>query len=193
MKEVENLKPDFIGLIFYKSSPRYIYNSDDVSQIKEFISTPKVGVFVNEELSSINKKISEFNLSFVQLHGEEDIDYIKNISDKVKIIKAIKIRNREDIISSAFYKHNCDYILFDTASSNMGGSGTKFNWNWLNDYSLNIPFILAGGISINDVEDIIKLKKTNKNFAGVDLNSKFEIQAGIKNTEILKQFISCIR
>ena len=60
MKEVENLKPDFIGLIFYKSSPRYIYNSDDVSQIKEFISTPKVGVFVNEELSSINKKISEF-------------------------------------------------------------------------------------------------------------------------------------
>jgi phosphoribosylanthranilate isomerase len=75
----------------------------------------------------------------------------------------------------------------------MGGSGTKFNWNWLNDYSLNIPFILAGGISINDVEDIIKLKKTNKNFAGVDLNSKFEIQAGIKNTEILKQFISCIR
>jgi phosphoribosylanthranilate isomerase len=52
---------------------------------------------------------------------------------------------------------------------------------------------LAGGISLNDIEEIIELKKRNKKFAGVDLNSKFEIQAGIKNIENLKQFISCIR
>jgi len=193
MEELVGLNPDFMGLIFYKQSPRYIYNSNHIEQIQKFKSVSKVGVFVNEDLSIVKEKIIEFNLNFIQLHGDEDIEYIKNIPKNVGIIKAIKIKNREDISSASLYKNNCDFILFDTATINMGGSGTKFNWEWLNDYNQETPFLLAGGISLNDIEEIIELKKRNKKFAGVDLNSKFEIQAGIKNIENLKQFISCIR
>lgn len=192
MKEVEQLNPDMMGLIFYAKSPRFIMNASNLEEIKNLQSIPKTGVFVNEDLKIVEQMVNEFKLKFVQLHGDEDEEYIKQLGKNIKIIKAIKIKDKEDISTAAKYNGTCDYLLFDTATNNIGGSGTKFNWNWLNEYTGETSFLLAGGISIDDVTEIKKLKNNHEQFAGVDLNSRFEVSPGLKNIKLLKEFISCI-
>ena len=84
-----------------------------------------------------------------------------------------------------------DYFLFDTSTSGFGGSGNKFNWDELNNYNFDHPFFLSGGVSPNDFNNLHEI--CNPSFYGIDLNSRFEIKPGLKETAILKKFISEIR
>jgi len=193
IREVEKLKPDYIGFIFYKKSKRYV-GEELTKEVFEKIdkSIHKVGVFVNEEINSILRIKKKFNFDYIQLHGDESPEYCKILQEKgCLIIKAFSIDDQFDFNLAHNYSPFCHYFLFDTKGKKYGGNGETFNWSLLNNYQLNIPFFLSGGIEINNISGAFRIK--NKKIIGLDLNSKLEQSPGIKDIQKVKSVITKIR
>ncbi|MBK6834766.1 MAG: phosphoribosylanthranilate isomerase [Bacteroidetes bacterium] len=192
IKELSNLEIDRLGFIFYKKSPRYVdekLNKEELVKINS--KANKTGVFVNEKIDCIKNVIKDFKLTSVQLHGNESPDFCKELKDNIEVIKTISIKNKESFIELEKYKDTCDYFLFDTYSEAYGGTGEKFDWSWLINYKLNIPFFLSGGIDLADIKDIQAIN--HPNLVGIDVNSKFEIAPGIKDLNKIKELIKLIK
>ena len=181
----------FIGFIFYPASKRYVLATNTLEDIAnlQLTQAKKVGVFVNEPLASILSIIKTAKLDIVQLHGDETVDYCKRVQEKVSTIKVFRVGdifpNFENYVSVV------DYFLFDTDSQWYGGTGQHFNWEIIKSASIPTPFFLSGGIGINDVQGIHVMAgtKAGKTMLGVDLNSQFEEQPGVKQIEKIKKFI----
>jgi len=188
IKDLIQLPIDYIGFIFYKKSPRFVEENlsfDFVSSIPKYIK--KTGVFVNESSSFISDHIAHYNLDMIQLHGNESPELCAELKPYVKVIKAFQIQDGFDFKQLESYLTVVDYFLFDSATANYGGSGKSFNWQILKNYKYNIPFFLSGGISEEHIEEIKQLNIPQ--LVAIDINSKFEIEPGLKNTEQVKQFI----
>ncbi|MBP1664405.1 MAG: phosphoribosylanthranilate isomerase [Bacteroidetes bacterium] len=187
--EIAALKPDFMGFIFYPGSPRFADHLDinTLSELPDSIK--KTGVFVNENLENILTAISKYNLDAVQLHGADNKKLCRKIREEARtfVIKVFPIMDASNFRVTANYEAVADYFLFDTKTDLYGGSGQKFNWNILQEYKGNKPFLLSGGICADDVKAIRAIE--HPLLAGVDLNSKFELKPGLKDTRLLKQFI----
>ena len=180
---------DFMGFIFYPKSPRYA-EPLEVQTLKEIPeSVKKIGVFVNESLENILTIVTKYKLDGVQLHGSEMADVCKELR-KVGLIvlKAFPIAEAYNFKVTKAYEGACDYFLFDTKTDAYGGSGVKFDWTMLDEYNGDTPFFLSGGIADDDAKAILKIN--HPKFAGIDLNSKFEISPGLKNVELLRIFLS---
>ena len=187
-REVCDAEPDYCGFIFYRSSPRFIGESAAELFEKVPASILKVGVFVNEGKESVIGIARRWHLDLVQLHGSETPDYCSSIrSEGFKVIKSFGVDARFDFKNTLHFSEACDYFLFDTRSREHGGTGVKYNWKKLSEYSLEKPFFLSGGIGPGDVHLIRKID--NKNLYGVDINSRFETAPGIKNIETVRSFI----
>jgi len=187
IKELSRLPIDYIGFIFYDKSPRYI-NGLAPSGLDIVPQKIKLtGVFVDASLQYIAECITRYGLNAIQLHGNERPDFCKDLNKTVPLIKAFSIAEARDLIKTKDYEGSCDYFLFDTKTPQHGGSGKKFDWDILNEYKGNTPFFLSGGISIEDVQAIRNIH--HPKFYGIDLNSKFEIKPGLKNIQLLEQFI----
>ena len=201
IRDISALGVDMIGLIFYPPSPRYVQQfSSGAGIIPDYApdmgKTPlRVGVFVDEMPQNIVTRVYNYKLDYIQLHGNEPRETLENlratidpdIKPKVKIIKAISVSSAEDIKKYKEYVGAADLFLFDTECKTVGGSGEQFDWQVLQAYDGDVPFLLSGGIGPDDVERI-------KNFhhpkcIGIDLNSKFEIEPALKDVEKLKQFL----
>jgi phosphoribosylanthranilate isomerase len=198
MKNPENIEavlqsePDFMGFIFYEKSPRYVGNGLDVSTIAFKENTQKIGVFVNSTIDTVLETVKTHNLDFVQLHGDETIDYVKELfSKKIKIVKAFQITENFNWSELTQFADYVSYFLFDRATKNYGGSGLKFDWEQLEKYNEKIPFFLSGGIKINDIQEINKLNLPL--LYGIDINSKFESAPGVKNIGLIKTMINQVR
>ena len=182
---------DYAGLIFYPQSSRYVLNRISAGDVQSLqLSIEKVGVFVNAEEEEIIRQVNDFGLDLVQLHGDETASFCKRLSDHVKVIKAFRISDSETNIDWLIkeFDEACDYYLFDKAAAGLyGGTGEKFNWNILEDCKIGKPFFLSGGISISDAGDLKKF--SHPFFYGVDVNSKFETEPGIKNMKLVREFI----
>jgi len=184
--EVGALLPDFMGFIFWEKSSRYF--DGEIPMLPKSIK--KVGVFVDESLEIVVSKTEKYKLDCVQLHGNESVEFCKKLKEiPIEIIKVFSIKDNFDFEILKEFEGVCDYFLFDTKGELPGGNGTTFNWNLLKKYSSNRPFFLSGGIGI---EEINLLKDMNLPIYGIDVNSKFEKQPGLKNTELLKSFQSQI-
>ena len=189
MREVENvsalvaLKPDFIGMIFFSKSPRYIENPSVVALIPKEIK--KVGVFVNAGFDEIMAQVKSYQLDMVQLHGEEPVllaQQLKNTGlDVMKVFSVIDQMPMEDLKA---FEHAVDYFLFDTKTPAYGGSGQKFDWAILKQYTSTKPFFLSGGI---DLADVAAIKALNlPQLYAIDVNSRFEIVPGLKDIEKIR-------
>ena len=191
IKELWKLPIDYMGLIFYAKSPRYAETLDksDLMVMPEYIE--RVGVFVNPMIDYVLEKTIQYKLNMVQLHGNESGGFCQKVSKSVPVIKAFSISNIADIEHANGYEDTCKFFLFDTKTPQYGGSGVKFDWKILDAYTGNTPFFLSGGISADDAEAILKIK--HPMFYGIDLNSKFETEPGLKNIDLLKQFIKQVR
>jgi len=205
MKEPENitqlleLPVDFIGFIFYEQSPRYAGNPKFESWVNKnkplFEKVKKVGVFVNAEIERILNAVHDYELDFVQLHGNESPEYCRELKQyweistlhHAKIIKAFAVDKEFDFQETKAYEGWCAYFLFDTKSPQHGGSGVAFDWSLLQQYTGITPFFLSGGISEDDIAAIRQLKVPA--LYGVDLNSRFETAPGVKDVEKLKDFM----
>ncbi|WP_165040171.1 phosphoribosylanthranilate isomerase [Dysgonomonas sp. ZJ709] len=199
MKDPQNIEAlgklpvDFMGLIFYPKSPRYINDLDP--QVLNVLpkTIERVGVFVNEDIEVVSKQIAKYNLNKVQLHGQESAEYCsqcKSLSD-VEVIKAFNVSEEKDFEQTKEYETVCDYFLFDTKTKHHGGSGLKFDWSILEAYKGETPFLLSGGISVEDVENIKSLSLPK--LYALDLNSKFETEPGIKDIPLIEKFIKELR
>ena len=201
IRDISALGVDMIGLIFYPPSPRYVQQfSSGAGIIPDYApdmgKTPlRVGVFVDDMPQNIVTRVYNYKLDYIQLHGNEPRETLENlratidpdIKPKIKIIKAISVSSAEDIKKYKEYVGAADLFLFDTKCKTVGGSGEQFDWQVLQAYDGDVPFLLSGGIGPDDAERV-------KNFhhpkcIGIDLNSKFEIEPALKDVEKLKQFL----
>jgi phosphoribosylanthranilate isomerase len=177
---------DMLGFIFYPPSKRAIHDVPECST-----SCKRVGVFVNEELDKVLQIADQNNLDIIQLHGTESAAYCKKIQRYFPIIKAIGIDSDIDFSTLKAYEKSVSHFLFDTRTSKYGGSGEQFDWNLVNKYTLDTPFLLSGGISAQSIDAVLKIE--HPHFCGIDLNSRFEIEPGIKNIELVKSFITTLK
>ncbi|TXG38919.1 phosphoribosylanthranilate isomerase [Seonamhaeicola maritimus] len=187
MEQVAALQPDYIGFIFYEKSARHF--DSDIPKISEKIK--KTGVFVDEKVEYISSQIERHQLSAVQLHGHESPEICMLLkSTKVEVIKVFSIKDEFDFSVLEPFENVVDYFLFDTKGKLPGGNGYTFDWNVLKDYPSTTPFLLSGGIGLEQIEDIKKFRKSeaSKYCYALDVNSKFEIEPGLKNIEKLKEF-----
>jgi len=191
IKVLAELPVDMIGLIFYEKSPRYVENSDAEKINALELKISKVGVFVDASFDYILEKIERFQLQLVQLHGNESAEFCDGLKKKnIPVIKAFQIKTAEDLQICRLYDGCCDYFLFDTPTTKYGGSGNKFDWDLLSTYQGETPFFLSGGITLDDAE-VIKRLDMPKLYA-VDLNSRFELSAGIKDVDKINSFLAVV-
>lgn len=187
IRDILTLDPDFLGLIFYPKSSRYVTSPTIINNIRFGQNTKKTGVFVNATEDEIMQKVKLYELQAVQLHGEESVVLCRSLRNKgILVLKAFQIYAAEDFEDTLLYNDQVDYFLFDTKTAFYGGSGSKFDWSLLDAYHGNTPF-LSGGIGPDDVQAIQKIN--HPLFRGVDLNSRFEIAPAIKSYKLLQQFI----
>lgn len=175
---------DMTGMIFYPRSPRFL------EKYIEGVARNRVGVFVNETEETIRVIADEHKLGVIQLHGSESPELCAALRADFKVIKAFGIDESFDFEALSDYS-NVDYFLFDTQTKDHGGSGRQFNWQLLDNYTLDTPFLLSGGIGPEHISEIMDI--SHPQFAGIDLNSKFEIQPGIKDIQKLKDFTNELR
>ncbi len=183
--EVGSLLPDYMGFIFWEKSARYF--DGIIPDLPKSIQ--KVGVFVNENEDEILKKIEKHDLQAVQLHGNESVDFCLHLKNrtKAKIIKVFSVDETFNFEVLAAFESVCDYFLFDTKGKLPGGNGIAFNWKILEEYPSKKPFFLSGGIGLDDLE---KIKILNLPVYAFDVNSKFEIEPGLKNIELCRDAIN---
>ncbi len=191
IQELISLKVDFLGFIFYEKSPRYVLNHLNLKEISEIPHAGKVGVFVNETIENVIDFSVKANLNFIQLHGDEDDHYIANLKNnlpnQIKMIKVIRIGNQtsEELQKNINQQPSTiNYLLFDTDSKAFGGTGKTFDWKILNEVEISIPYFLSGGISLENVHQIPTI---NTQPFSLDINSKFELEQGIKDLIKIKQ------
>jgi len=199
LRDIENVTdvagtfPDFMGFIFYQGSPRFVGKEVSNSLFNDIPpEIIKTGVFVNEITSKVRKAVDRFKLDAVQFHGSESADYCRHFMlEGLITIKAFGIEPGFEFKILNSYMNSCDYFLFDTITKTYGGSGKKFDWSILGEYELDKPFFISGGISFEEIREVLNLK--HNALFGVDINSRFELSPGIKDAELIRSFINKIK
>ena len=187
IRAIEQTKADLMGFIFHPKSPRFVASLPEYMPKKQ----KRVGVFVNASLEQILAKAQTFSLEYIQLHGDEPPAFCSELKNRgLKVIRAQRIANADDIIRAESY-NMADLMIFDTKKELYGGSGKKFNWQLLENYKGCVPFLLSGGIRSDTFEEIKAF--FHPQFAGIDLNSGFEISPALKDVGKLNNFIEKIK
>ncbi len=194
---LDEMGVDFAGFIFYPKSPRYMRNkitAEKMKKIKGHIA--KVGVFVNEPYDQMMQTVEEYRLDMVQLHGDETPFFCEKVANYVTVVKAFRLSDNDPIDWIVRpYHDNTDMFMFDTMGAGYGGTGKKFDWNVLKEATINKLFFLSGGIEPGDEEKLrafLEEPVAQKLFS-VDINSKFEVGAGIKDMKKIKAFVEKIK
>ena len=206
IRQVVELGVDWIGMIFWDKSPRNVTMIPTNAGIipdrangqwsKVNGQFKRVGVFVDEMAQNIVTRVFNYKLDIIQLHGHESPTLIRNlrltldpdIRPGIKIIKAISVETIDDIATYKDYSDCVDYFLFDTKCKTVGGSGEQFDWSILDAYDGELPFLLSGGIGPDDAERVRAFH--HPKCIGIDLNSRFETEPGIKDVDALRRFLS---
>lgn len=193
--EVAKLQPDYLGFIFYQGSPRFFDG-----QIPELPANVKrVGVFVNADIEDVLQKSKAYQLDVIQLHGDESPEYCdlllsamaRSNSEKslIPLWKVFGVDQSFDFDVLYPYEDLVDAYLFDTKSVQRGGTGTSFDWEVLKKYPFKKPFVLSGGIGIESQDAIRSVQEWGLPLLAIDMNSRFEIEPGLKNIPLLKRFM----
>ncbi|HEY0054771.1 MAG TPA: phosphoribosylanthranilate isomerase [Pedobacter sp.] len=189
IRQLAVLNPDYIGFIFYSKSKRFVEEVDEGLLNALPNSIKKTGVFVDESFDVVVEKIERFKLNAVQLHGNETPEYCGELKKyDVEVIKAFGLYSIFDFSQLNSYKDAINYFLFDTQTEQHGGSGKTFNWNILSGYNLQISYFLSGGLSLEHLSEIKKINDSR--LFALDLNSKFELEPGVKDIEKLRTFFN---
>lgn len=186
------LRPDYLGFIFYKKSKRYAGEILDEKFTEKIKGVKKVGVFVDEKIEQVKSTVKYFHLDAVQLHGNESPEFCEILkSEDLEVIKVFSVGNDFDFSVTGKYEGKCHYFLFDTKGDAPGGNGIPFDWNILQKYTGDTPFFLSGGIGPHDAAKINAIN--HPKLYAVDINSRFEPEPGIKDWSKVAQFRQAIR
>jgi phosphoribosylanthranilate isomerase len=186
---VAALSPMLMGFIFYDKSPRYAGNlaPEVIKKLPEYIRP--VAVFVNESTDNILATTQRYGIDIVQLHGDETPEQCRELKAAGKIVlKAVSPADRTQVEALTCYDGAADMLIFDTKG---GGTGRKWSWDIIRDYPLHTPYLLSGGIGVDDVDAIVDAMQPG--MAGIDINSRFEVAPGVKDISLLTKFILSLR
>ena len=148
-------------------------------------------MFVDEQIGEVQRIAGEYALDIIQLHGHESPDYIRQLHLSCSLIKAFNIATIDDFTACIPYEGLVDYFLFDTKGQRVGGNGQKFDWSVLKAYRGQTPFLLSGGIG---PDDALRIKAfCHPRYAGIDLNSRFELSPGLKDIDSIKRFLEKVK
>ena len=198
MRDVKNIRqlveiqPDYIGFIFYPGSKRYAEPLDD-----RFLDTlpsniKKTGVFVDAAYDEISTVVERYELDAVQLHGTESHELCGLLQQSgIEVIKAFGIDSTFNFNTLTEFNPVVDYFLFDTKTAQHGGSGQLFDWNILKNYNLDKGYFLSGGLSAEQLSELLKYE--DPRLYALDLNSRFEVEPGLKNIPQLTSFFNAIK
>jgi len=195
IKALEALDIDYMGFIFYKRSPRFAETPVELPE-----SVQKVGVFVNESVEQVLEKVKSFGLKVVQLHGHETPEFCEELNQalakaghaEVKLWKVFSIKSALDFEGIEAYSFYVNGYLMDTKGQYRGGNGEKFDWQLLEKHNFSKPVMLSGGIGPEDVKQVSQLYSTGL-IRGVDVNSGFEDEPGLKNITLIQEFLQNLR
>lgn len=190
IREVAQLHPHYMGFIFYATSPRFVGN--DFKIPKDFPKdTQRVGVFVNETNEVMLQMISHHQLDYVQLHGNETVEQCRSLKQSgVGVIKVFSVDESMDFAVTIPYQEVVDFFLFDTKGKYFGGNARTFDWKILKTYDQKIPFFLSGGITPENIREIVDLAEMN--LEGIDVNSGVEIQPALKDVSKVRAIKSVL-
>jgi len=194
---LEEMGVDLAGFIFYPKSPRYVGSKippEKMKIIKGKIG--KVGVFVNMDYEELMKTVDDYRLDMVQLHGDESPRFCERVSNYVSVIKAFRLSDGDPLEWMLKpFDDACDMYMFDTLGAGYGGTGKKFDWTVLMNVDIDKIFFLSGGIESGDEENLKNFAATEqaRKLFAVDINSKFEVSAGVKDMMKIKQFVERLR
>jgi phosphoribosylanthranilate isomerase len=191
---VAALEVDWIGFIFWEKSKRYLSAEDGERVVAETRQAAfgKVGVFVNAPPEEMAAKAALCRLDYLQLHGDESPDTCLSLRERgFPLIKAFPVATEEDLKTTSRYEGQADYFLFDTRCAGYGGSGKPFDWTVLRAYEGDTPFLLSGGIHPGSLDALSRFR--HPRFAGIDLNSGFETEPGVKDAGRLASFLRALR
>ena len=184
IQEVGSLGVDYMGFIFYKHSPRYVGENFSMPSLPA--STKRVGVFVDEPADVIARKVEQFKLDLVQLHGNEQPEVCAALREmNVGVIKTFSAGDDMDFKITAPYHGVADYFLFDTKGKYFGGNGNAFNWDLLQGYDQVTPFFLSGGLTKENIAGVKEISELN--IHALDVNSGVEISAGLKDIRKVRE------
>ena len=194
---LDEMGVDLAGFIFYDKSPRFMRNKISPEKMKKIGGRiAKVGVFVNEDYEKLMKTVEDYRLDMVQLHGDESERYCEKVANYVTAIKAFRLSENDPIEWMIRPFHDgSDMYMFDTLGSGYGGTGKKFNWNLLKDVNINKLFFLSGGIEPGDEQRLVEFMEleTAKKLFAIDINSRFEVTAGVKDIVKIKSFVQNLK
>ena len=193
------VKPDFVGFIF--ANTRRKISAAQAKQFREALDAeiPAVGVFVNEDISVITSLVQNGCIDLIQLHGEEDADYIRRLREvcDVPVIKAVKVQTVEQIRQAAALP--VDYLLLDTYRKGvLGGTGEAFDWELLREAKaaagdtaegelFGKPYFLAGGLHAGNLREAAALGSY-----GLDVSSGIETD-GSKDFDKMVEVVKIVR
>lgn len=197
---------DFLGFVFFRKSPRFVTPEAaeeiilDLKQASfdEGFEMPKlVGLFVDageKELSEAPALLTHF-----QFHGHESPERCRELGAEfaVEVIKAIPVTGPEDVADAAPYQDAADIILFDAkpppGAGRPGGNGVSFDWTALESYAGETPYMVAGGLTPDNVAPSVKAQNGRASFLGVDVSSGVESAPGKKDNALIKAFVAAAK
>ncbi|OKL41773.1 phosphoribosylanthranilate isomerase [Pontibacter flavimaris] len=192
IRQVAALRPDYMGFIFYEGSKRFAEGHITPELLAELpASIKKTGVFVNATPESIKTTVQKYKLDAVQLHGKESPRQCAEVKALgVEVIKVFSMDGKFLFENTLLYESCADYFLFDTKGQEYGGNGIPFDWELLKGYLSPKPYFLSGGLNL---ENIKHLDEVRPQPFGIDVNSGFEQEPGLKKVEELKKLFELIR
>ena len=190
MNMAVNCRVDYIGLVFYKYSPRNITLNFSKKLLNLRNTKSKIVALTvdadDDFLYEIKKIVKP---DYFQLHGEEKPGRCLEIKKKLNIplIKGINVKNKGDLIrSTKQFEDVCDMLLLDAPSEDLpGGNGKKFDWDILKDFSSKKKWMLAGGLNIHNIKNAIEVTKA----PAIDISSGLEIRKGFKDPKLIEDFM----
>ncbi len=200
-RAIAQLGADALGFICVSESPRYV-SSNQIGQIVEALPRDatgklvcdRVGVFVNASPAQIRVTVEQGRLNTVQLHGTESPEFCAHLYEHLppgtQIIKALRIRQPDDLHQATLYEAEVDMLLLDAYHPTaFGGTGKTLDWQQLRQFRPHCPWLLAGGLSADNVQTALSLVRPD----GIDLSSGVERSPGDKDLEQVKQLFHALK
>ncbi len=190
---IAQLGANALGFICVESSKRYI-SPDQIAAITTHLPSDisRIGVFANSNLDQITSIVQQGNLTGVQLHGQETPQFCQQLRDRVpniEIIKTIAIKDETSLSQMDEYHPIVDTFLLDTYHpQQLGGTGQAFNWNYLEQFRPPRPWLLAGGLNPNNIQQALTVTQPH----GIDLSSGVERSPGDKDLALVSELFALL-
>lgn len=188
---------DYLGCVFFPPSPRHV-SPDLAAEVFDMIGDAdvgRVGLFVNPSDDELSTVLNHVRLDLIQLHGDESPERVEEVRQMfaLPVMKALPIETADDVVAAKAYDGVADKLLFDAkppkGATRPGGNAISFDWTLLTDTSWTVPWMLAGGLTVENVQDAIKQSGAK----AIDVSSGVEIEKGVKSAELIQSFIARVK